>query len=172
MKVAVVEMGDHGERCLQRVVECPNGCKGVRLTRTSLVSHLNVSCLLQTVECPLSHLGCHDKVLRGEVDFHLCESTRHIQLLTTRVADVEQELRARCIEFTRLETAEITHTKEVKKLQAELKVARDENEESKQTIQKLTFDLEKANRERHTYRQDYPPTSDDCIRMFNRAMNR
>ena len=94
-KVAFAEQWQHSTVCPEKVVTCPNGCSGVRITRRGLSSHLSSWCSLQLVACSLKPLGCTLKVPRRDMHEHCNSFASHSHLLTTMktsMASLEQQV--------------------------------------------------------------------------------
>ena len=66
----------HYSECRNYPVSCPNNCKEDKMPRYQLKDHLDISCLLQPVECEFSWAGCKVKTIRQDLTKHYAD---HLQ---------------------------------------------------------------------------------------------
>ena len=76
----------HKENCQKYPIVCPNNC-GVTVSRDEIAEHKNI-CPLQEIDCEYYKIGCRDKILCKDKEWHYKNKiSKHLDLMKQQISD-------------------------------------------------------------------------------------
>ena len=77
----------HFTVCEEMPLLCPAGCSG-RLLRRNMAQHLSVECPEEFVPCTFAIAGCEETVKRGDLQKHLQDKDKHLDMVLSSYASL------------------------------------------------------------------------------------